>query len=45
LTWELKFGARRVIGIARRFPALFFVFVLAARTPSITCSARAAIRP
>ena len=26
LTWDLKFGARRVIGIARRFPALFFVF-------------------
>ncbi len=33
LTWDLKFGARRVIGIARRFPALFFVFVLGGEDP------------
>jgi hypothetical protein len=33
LTWDIKFGARRVIGIARRFPALFFVFVLGGEDP------------
>jgi hypothetical protein len=33
LTWDLKFGARRVIGMARRFPALFFVFVLGGEDP------------
>jgi P-aminobenzoate N-oxygenase AurF len=33
LTWDLKFGARRVIGVARRFPALFFVFVLGGEDP------------
>jgi hypothetical protein len=33
LTWDLKFGSRRVIGIARRFPALFFVFVLGGEDP------------
>jgi hypothetical protein len=33
LTWDMKFGARRVIGMARRFPALFFVFVLGGEDP------------
>jgi hypothetical protein len=33
LTWDMKFGARRVLGIARRFPALFFVFVLGGEDP------------
>jgi hypothetical protein len=33
LTWDLKLGSRRVIGIARRFPALFFVFVLGGEDP------------
>ncbi len=33
LTWDLKFGARRVLRIARRFPALFFVFVLGGEDP------------
>jgi hypothetical protein len=33
LTWDVKFGARRVIGMARRFPALFFVFVLGGEDP------------
>jgi hypothetical protein len=33
LTWDLKFGARRVIGMARRFPSLFFVFVLGGEDP------------
>jgi hypothetical protein len=33
LTWDMKLGARRVIGIARRFPALFFVFVLGGEDP------------
>jgi hypothetical protein len=33
LTWDMKFGARRVIGMARRFPALFFVFVLGGADP------------
>ena len=33
LTWDLKFGSRRVIGIARRFPELFFVFVLGGEDP------------
>jgi hypothetical protein len=33
LTWDIKFGARRVIGMARRFPALFFVFVLGGEDP------------
>jgi len=40
LTWgNLKFGARRVIGIARRFPALFFVFVLGGEDPDRPCAA------
>src|SRR5205085_7778940 len=33
LTWDIKLGARRVIVIARRFPALFFVFVLGGEDP------------
>jgi hypothetical protein len=33
LTWDMQFGARRVIGMARRFPALFFVFVLGGEDP------------
>jgi hypothetical protein len=33
LTWDLKFGARRVIAMARRFPAQFFVFVLGGEDP------------
>jgi len=33
LTWDLKLGARRVLGTARRFPALFFVFVLGGEDP------------
>ena len=33
LTWDLKLGARRVIGFSRRFPALFFVFVLGGEDP------------
>jgi P-aminobenzoate N-oxygenase AurF len=33
LTWDLKLGARRVIGMARHFPALFFVFVLGGEDP------------
>lgn len=33
LTWDLRFGARRVITMARRFPAMFFVFVLGGEDP------------
>ena len=33
LRWDLKFGARRVIWMARRFPSMFFVFVLAGEDP------------
>ncbi len=33
LTWDMKVGARRVIGMARRFPAMFFVFVLGGEDP------------
>lgn len=33
LTWDMKLGARRVIGMARRFPAMFFVFVLGGEDP------------
>jgi P-aminobenzoate N-oxygenase AurF len=33
LTWDIKFGARRVLGFARRFPELFFVFVLGGEDP------------
>jgi hypothetical protein len=33
LTWDMQFGARRVITLGRRFPALFFVFVLGGEDP------------
>jgi hypothetical protein len=33
LTWDLRLGSRRVVGLARRFPALFFVFVLGGEDP------------
>ena len=33
LTWDLKLGARRVMAMARHFPALFFVFVLGGEDP------------
>jgi hypothetical protein len=33
LGWDLKFGSRRVIQMARRFPAMFFVFVLGGEDP------------
>jgi hypothetical protein len=33
LAWWERFGARRVIGHAKRFPALFFVFVLGGEDP------------
>jgi hypothetical protein len=33
LPWELRLGSRHVVGLARRFPALFFVFVLGGEDP------------
>lgn len=33
LTWDMRLGARFVIGMGRRFPALFFVFVLGGEDP------------
>jgi len=33
LTWDLKLGARQVMGMARSFPTLFFVFVLGGEDP------------
>jgi hypothetical protein len=33
LTWDMRLGSRRVIGMARRFPAMFFVFVLGGEDP------------
>ncbi len=33
LTWDLRFGSRRVVQMARRFPAMFFVFVLGGEDP------------
>ena len=33
LTWDLKLGSRMVIHMARRFPELFFVFVLGGEDP------------
>ena len=33
LTWDLQVGARQVLRMARRFPALFFVFVLGGEDP------------
>lgn len=33
LTWDLRLGARFVVTLGRRFPALFFVFVLGGEDP------------
>ncbi len=33
LGWDLRFGSRAVIRMARRFPAMFFVFVLGGEDP------------
>jgi P-aminobenzoate N-oxygenase AurF len=33
LTWDLRLGARRVVVMGRRFPAMFFVFVLGGEDP------------
>jgi hypothetical protein len=33
LTWDLKMGSRAVVQMARRFPAMFFVFVLGGEDP------------
>ena len=33
LPWELRLGSRNVVGLARRFPTLFFVFVLGGEDP------------
>ena len=33
LAWDLKLGSRAVIQMARRFPAMFFVFVLGGEDP------------
>ncbi len=33
LTWDLRFGSRAVVQMARRFPAMFFVFVLGGEDP------------
>lgn len=33
LTWDMRFGAQRVVGLARRSPVLFFVFVLGGEDP------------
>jgi hypothetical protein len=33
LTWDLRLGSRMVIQMARRFPAMFFVFVLGGEDP------------
>jgi hypothetical protein len=33
LSWDLKLGARRVMGMSRRFPEMFFVFVLGGEDP------------
>lgn len=33
LPWELRLGSRNVVGLARRFPPLFFVFVLGGEDP------------
>jgi hypothetical protein len=33
LTWDLKLGSRAVVQMARRFPAMFFVFVLGGEDP------------
>jgi hypothetical protein len=33
LPWDMRLGSRRVVGLGRRFPALFFVFVLGGEDP------------
>jgi hypothetical protein len=33
LPWDMRVASRRVIGLARRFPAMFFVFVLGGEDP------------
>ena len=33
LTWDLRLGSRAVVHMARRFPAMFFVFVLGGEDP------------
>lgn len=33
LTWDLELGSRAVVQMARRFPAMFFVFVLGGEDP------------
>ena len=33
LPWHMRFGSRRVVALGRRFPALFFVFVLGGEDP------------
>jgi hypothetical protein len=33
LPWDMRVGSRRVVGLGRRFPALFFVFVLGGEDP------------
>ena len=33
LTWDMKLGTRRVVKMGRRFPAMFFVFVLGGEDP------------
>jgi hypothetical protein len=33
LPWDMRLGSRRVVGLARRFPAMFFVFVLGGEDP------------
>jgi hypothetical protein len=33
LTWDMRFGAQRFVGLARRSPTLFFVFVLGGEDP------------
>ncbi|HUQ40193.1 MAG TPA: diiron oxygenase [Acidimicrobiales bacterium] len=33
LSWDLKLGSRRVVKMGRRFPAMFFIFVLGGEDP------------
>jgi hypothetical protein len=33
MPWHMRLGTRRVVGLARRFPALFFFFVLGGEDP------------
>ena len=43
LSWDMKLGARFVVGLARRFPPLFFLFVLGGEDP-IDYTQRRALR-